>query len=108
MDILAPFLQKALEGRIDHRSQEMIASHAQTYLAVLTVSYRVHIVRSSYRYLVWQLLSFALSFTWSSVMMGLQAFGYGLGLLLIATVIPWPYLQRHPVKFLPVRKSHDL
>ncbi|TYJ57205.1 hypothetical protein B9479_002120 [Cryptococcus floricola] len=90
MDILPPSLQKALEGRIDHRSQEMIASHAQTYLAVLT------------------LLSFALSFTWSSVMMGLQAFGYGFGLLFVATVIPWPYLQRYPVKFLPVRKSHDL
>ncbi|WVQ78327.1 hypothetical protein IAT38_000412 [Cryptococcus sp. DSM 104549] len=89
MEHLSLPLRRALEGRIDPQSQHLIEHHSQTYLIVLT------------------LFSFILSYLSSSVILGLEGFAAGFVLLFIATVPGWPYLNRYPVKFLPVRKLHS-
>ncbi|WRT67178.1 uncharacterized protein IL334_004144 [Kwoniella shivajii] len=89
MDKLPESVQKALEGRIDPTSQHMIEQHSQTFLIALTI------------------ISFVLSYFSSSVLLGLETFLGGFVILLLATVPPWPYLNRYPIKFLPVRKLHQ-
>nr|ODN77344.1 hypothetical protein L203_06284 [Cryptococcus depauperatus CBS 7841] len=110
MQHLPPAVTNVLEGRIDPRSQQLITSSSQTVFIVLT------------------LLSFILSYSSKSVLLGLEGFAAGFLLICIvsflynsptakhlgssahakAVVPPWPFLNRHPVKFLPVRKLHTL
>ncbi|KIR38121.1 hypothetical protein I307_05064 [Cryptococcus deuterogattii 99/473] len=90
MNHFPPLIQKILEGRIDPQSQQLVTSYTQTTFIVLTA------------------LSFAFSYLSSSVLLGVESFAAGFAILLIATVPPWPYLKRHPVKFLLVRKLHAL
>jgi hypothetical protein len=75
-----------------------------------------------------QAFSFVLSFITKSVIIGLEAFTAGFVVLLLVSsilftiwrsrhprtgadkqvVIPaWPYLKRHPIQFLPVRKNKN-
>ncbi|KIR77019.1 hypothetical protein I305_05992 [Cryptococcus gattii E566] len=90
MNHFPPLIQKILEGRIDPQSQQLVASYTQTTFIVLTA------------------LAFVFSYLSGSVLLGVESFAAGFTILLIATVPPWPYLKRHPVKFLPVRKLHAL
>ncbi|WWD15971.1 hypothetical protein CI109_100395 [Kwoniella shandongensis] len=89
MDYLPPSVQKTLEGRIDPQSQHLVEAYSQHFLIALT------------------LLAFVISYITASVLLGLEAFTAGFVLLLLATVPPWPYLNRYPIKFLPVRKLHS-
>ncbi|WVW83040.1 hypothetical protein I302_105057 [Kwoniella bestiolae CBS 10118] len=89
MNHLPPSVQKVLEGSIDPKSQHILEQLSQTFLIALTI------------------ISFVLSYFSSSVILGLEAFLGGLVILLLAAVPPWPYLNRYPIKFLPVRKLHQ-
>ncbi|WWC61084.1 uncharacterized protein I303_103662 [Kwoniella dejecticola CBS 10117] len=89
MNQLPLSVQKVPEGKIDPKSQYALEQIAQIVLIALT------------------LVSFVLSYFSSSVILGLEVFLAGLVLLLIMAVPPWPYLNRHPVKFLPARKLHQ-
>ncbi|OCF55719.1 hypothetical protein L486_06470 [Kwoniella mangroviensis CBS 10435] len=86
---LPPSVQKVLEGRIDPKSQHLLEQFSQTFLIILTI------------------ISFISSYFSSSVILGLELFLGGLVILLLAAVPPWPYLNRYPRKFLPVRKLHQ-
>ncbi|OWZ71290.1 hypothetical protein AYX14_03307 [Cryptococcus neoformans] len=90
MNHLPPLIQRTLEGRIDPQSQQLVTSYTQTTFIVLTA------------------LSFVLSYLSGSVLLGVESFAAGFAVLIVTTVPPWPYLKRHPVKFLPVRKLHAL
>ncbi|WWC89991.1 uncharacterized protein L201_004921 [Kwoniella dendrophila CBS 6074] len=89
MNNLPVSAREVLEGRIDPRSQHIVEQTAQTFLIALTV------------------VSFGLSYTTSSVLYGLEVFLGGLIVILLISVPPWPFLNKHPVKFLPVRKLHQ-
>ncbi|WWD01310.1 hypothetical protein V866_008253 [Kwoniella sp. B9012] len=89
MNNLPQSVQKVLEGRIDPKSQHLLEQFSQTFLVILTI------------------ISFISSYFSSSVILGLELFLGGLVILLLAAVPPWPYLNRYPIKFLPVRKLHQ-
>lgn len=70
-----------------------------------------------------QAVAFLASFVFKSVLLGLEVFVAGFVLLMLvrplgitaalecsssqAAVPPWPYLNRHPIKFLPVRSARE-
>ncbi|GMK57001.1 hypothetical protein CspeluHIS016_0308410 [Cutaneotrichosporon spelunceum] len=85
MEYLPAPVQRALEGGIDPYAQHLVEWYSQLYLCLLV------------------LLGFGLSFVTSSVLVGLEFFGIGFVLLLLATVPAWPFLNKHRIKFLPVR-----
>ncbi|KAI9638103.1 uncharacterized protein MKK02DRAFT_42491 [Dioszegia hungarica] len=86
MDYLPAPVIKWLEGRIDPTSQRLVEQYSQYFLVLLVA------------------VAFVISFALKSVMIGLEVFLGGFVLLLGATVPPWPCLNRHPIKFLPVRQ----
>ncbi|GFZ45606.1 hypothetical protein JCM24511_03334 [Saitozyma sp. JCM 24511] len=86
MDYLPEPVTRWLEGRIDPTSQNLVETHAQTFLVVLTA------------------IGFVASWFTQSVLVGLEVFTAGFVVLLLLAVPPWPFLNRHPIKFLPVRK----
>ncbi|BEI81150.1 hypothetical protein CcaverHIS002_0203100 [Cutaneotrichosporon cavernicola] len=85
MEYLPAPLQRALQGGIDPYSQYLAEWYSQVYLCLLV------------------LVSFGASFATSSVLVGLELFGIGFALLMLACVPPWPYLNKHRIKFLTVR-----
>ncbi|KAK1924828.1 hypothetical protein DB88DRAFT_487009 [Papiliotrema laurentii] len=88
MTTLSPALADLLKGPIDGHAQHLIETWSQFYLAALTI------------------ISFIISYLTSAVLVPLELFAGGIIILLFAVVPPWPYLQRHPVSFLPARSRN--
>ncbi|CAK9779842.1 hypothetical protein CC85DRAFT_303027 [Cutaneotrichosporon oleaginosum] len=85
MEYLPAPVQRALEGGIDPYSQHLVEWYSQVFLCLLV------------------LVGFGASFVTSSVLVGLEIFTIGFVLLMAACIPPWPYLNKHRIKFLPVR-----
>ncbi|RSH80414.1 uncharacterized protein EHS24_008991 [Apiotrichum porosum] len=87
MEYLPQAVQTALKGDIDPYTQSFAEWAANIYLGVLVA------------------IAFAISFFTSNVLLGLEVFLAGFVVLILAVVPPWPFLNSHAIKFLPVRSA---
>ncbi|THH15418.1 hypothetical protein EW146_g5048 [Bondarzewia mesenterica] len=84
---MSTFLHDLFEGKIDFEGQKTVEHISRNTLVGLTV------------------VSYVLGLILQSLRVTVGTFGFGLLVILLVTVPPWPMFNKHPVQWLPVQET---